>query len=372
MTGQRAIIQKDEVVLLTSQMDESNCNRKEPKMSIKNTKQLDSSNVEYIASPRAVKKDIAEKLYQVLQFCESNIIQEIDKCKKDEIRIKNEIMLLSSCDKRGERKKQPIKNLEEALREVKPPIRSIPRTTGFLHLTKKYEQTPNYVGTDKKRCHNRVKKGQMDFEYFRKVQEELLLSMRSDKRPTFYDAQELNNVVHGIGAQELNYVMESLVHRIQHGNNNRAEEAILYHEIRNLNDTIEIYTAPTRPADTPTWAWEGRLFHETRRLTRDKQYRQHKLKIVLNQLEKAHTVRRGQLNLELDLLRKNIRCMEKLLEKISLRRMKAYKCAYKLEERQNEVKSSYTEYKSSLMTYVKELARRGDIVELMQVCDRQL
>ena len=35
-----------------------------------------------IASPRQqVKKDIAEKLYQVLSFCESSIIQEIDKCK---------------------------------------------------------------------------------------------------------------------------------------------------------------------------------------------------------------------------------------------------------------------------------------------------
>ena len=35
-----------------------------------------------IGSPRQqVKKDIAEKLYQVLSFCESSIVQEIDKCK---------------------------------------------------------------------------------------------------------------------------------------------------------------------------------------------------------------------------------------------------------------------------------------------------
>ena len=35
-----------------------------------------------VASPRQqqVKKDIVEKLYQVLSFCESSIIQEIDKC----------------------------------------------------------------------------------------------------------------------------------------------------------------------------------------------------------------------------------------------------------------------------------------------------
>ncbi|GJQ94268.1 hypothetical protein Tco_0005407, partial [Tanacetum coccineum] len=59
------------------------------------------------------------------------------------------------------------------------------------------------------------------------------------------------------GAQELNYVTESLVHRIRHGNNKWADEVKLYHEIRNLNDTIEIYTEPTEPDDGPD-PWQRR------------------------------------------------------------------------------------------------------------------
>ncbi|GJS72657.1 proton pump-interactor 1-like protein [Tanacetum coccineum] len=341
-------------------------------MTMKNTKRLDSYNIKCRTSPRVVKRDIAEKLYQALRFSYSTISQELDKCKKDEIRINNEIMCFSTSEKRGEWKKQNIKHLEEALGGLKHKIRmsSIPRTgTGFLDLTntcrepsKKSGETTIYVGTDKKRCHNRLTKGRMDFDYCKQVQEELLSSMKSyNERPLFdyYGQKEPNYVVHG--ARELNHVMESLIHRIQHGNNNRAEEAKLHHEIRNLKDTIEIYTAPVPAADNRYErysCWSMRVFS-------DKQYKQ----IVLNQLAKARTVKRTQLNLELDLSRKNIRCMERVLEQISSRMMKAYKGAYKLGEQQNEVKSSYTEYKS-LMTYVKELARREDIEELMQVYDR--
>ncbi|GJU11094.1 hypothetical protein Tco_1133490 [Tanacetum coccineum] len=63
--------------------------------------------------------------------------------------------------------------------------------------------------------------------------------------------------------------------------------------------------------------------------------------------------------------------MERELEKISSLRKKAYKCAYKHGAQQNEAKSSYTEYQS-LMTHVKELARRGDTDELIKVCHMQL
>ena len=49
------------------------------------------------------------------------------------------------------------------------------------------------VGTDKKRCHNRLNKGRMDLEYSKQVQEELL-SMKS------------GNYVDD-GPQELNYVV---------------------------------------------------------------------------------------------------------------------------------------------------------------------
>nr|GEU62602.1 AP-5 complex subunit zeta-1 [Tanacetum cinerariifolium] len=168
-------------------MDELNFKGKQLKISIKNSKRLDSYNVEYRTSPRLVKREIAEKLYQALRSSYSSISQEVDKCKKDEIRINNEIMCFSTGDKRGEWKKQNIKNLEEALGGVKHQIRisSIPRA-------------------------------------------------------------------------ELNHVMESLVHRIQHRNNNRAEEAKLHHEIRNLNDTIEIYTTPTVTPPTPLdFTWNG-------------------------------------------------------------------------------------------------------------------
>ncbi|GJY28534.1 RNA-directed DNA polymerase, eukaryota, reverse transcriptase zinc-binding domain protein [Tanacetum coccineum] len=150
----------------------------------KNAEQLDVYNVAY--SPKQqVKKDIAEKLYQVLSFSESILIQEIDKCKID-------------------------------------------------------------VGTDKKRCHNRLNKGRMDLEYSKQVHAELLLP----KKPIDGGAQELNCVIG-----------ENLVHRIQHGNNKRAEEAKLYHEIKNLNDSIEIYTEPTAVNETwrRNWPWRPAL-----------------------------------------------------------------------------------------------------------------
>ncbi|GJW10519.1 hypothetical protein Tco_1576346 [Tanacetum coccineum] len=154
--------------------------------------------------------------------------------------------------------------------------------------------------------------------------------------------------------------MESLVHRVQHGNNKRADEAKLYHEIRNVNDTIiEIHTEPQEPDDDP---WE--MYYPWRRNI-DKGYKQRQLKIVLSQVEKARSIRKGQLIHKLDLLRKNIKSMERELEKISSLRKKAYKCAYKHGAQQNEAKSSYTEYQS-LMTHVKELARRGDTDELIK------
>ena len=65
--------------------------------------------------------------------------------------------------------------------------------------------------------------------------------------------------------------MESLVHRIQHGNNTRVEEAKLYHEIRNLSDTIEIYEAPTGPNE-PDRYWGYR--YRPRCTASEKQYTQ--------------------------------------------------------------------------------------------------
>ncbi|GKC99533.1 hypothetical protein Tco_1169808, partial [Tanacetum coccineum] len=150
--------------------------------------------------------------------------------------------------------------------------------------------------------------GRMDLEYSKEVQEELLISKKWDKRPID-------------GAQELNYVMESLVHRIQHGNNKWADEAKLYHEIRNVNNTIDICREPAEPTDDAPDPW-GRYVWIWRP-NHDKQHKQRKLKIVLSQLEKARTTRKGQLIHKLDLLRKNIKSMERELEKILLLRKKA-------------------------------------------------
>ncbi|GJS26573.1 retrovirus-related pol polyprotein from transposon TNT 1-94 [Tanacetum coccineum] len=63
---------------------------------------------------------------------------------KDENRINNELMWFSSCDEHMEWKRHQIKYFEKALREVEPhiPMRSIPRTSGFLHLTEKDGATP--------------------------------------------------------------------------------------------------------------------------------------------------------------------------------------------------------------------------------------
>ncbi|GJR58926.1 hypothetical protein Tco_1501088 [Tanacetum coccineum] len=88
----------DEMLMLADQMEnqrnaaiyeskpprglvESNCDVNDPEMSNKNTKQLDVYNIECTTSSRHVKKDISEKLYRVLSFSMSSIIQEIDKCK---------------------------------------------------------------------------------------------------------------------------------------------------------------------------------------------------------------------------------------------------------------------------------------------------
>ncbi|GKB83576.1 hypothetical protein Tco_0950471 [Tanacetum coccineum] len=147
-----------------------------------NEPEMSYNNVAY--SPRQqVKKDIAESLYQVLSFYESGKIQEIKKCKKDEIRINNDVMWFSSCDKLREWKKQHMQNVEKDLGEVdhELPMTSVPRTDID-------------VGTDKKRCNNRLNKGRMDLEYSKEVQEELLISKKWDKRPID-------------GAQELNYVL---------------------------------------------------------------------------------------------------------------------------------------------------------------------
>ncbi|GJT23999.1 hypothetical protein Tco_0893936 [Tanacetum coccineum] len=64
----------------TQGLVESDCEGQETEMSDKQTKQLDSNIVEYTSSPKEAKKDIAEKLYQIMSLSmDCTILQEIDR-----------------------------------------------------------------------------------------------------------------------------------------------------------------------------------------------------------------------------------------------------------------------------------------------------
>lgn len=67
---------------------------------------------------------------------------------------------------------------------------SVPRTTGFLRLTKKGPRTPVQNRSQKML----IKKGKRDIEYFQQVQEELISSKNSNGMAS-YGTQELNIMV---------------------------------------------------------------------------------------------------------------------------------------------------------------------------------
>ncbi|KAI3699831.1 hypothetical protein L2E82_44409 [Cichorium intybus] len=313
------------------------------------------------------KKEEAHKLYQLKNLSMYRIIQEIDLRK-----INYKLMWLAQGDNNLEWKTNQLMCLERALGEVKPhlPMRPIPRTTGFFHLAENDAETPVNVGTDRKRCHKRLMKERMQLGYLKQVQEELLSSMNSGRRP-IYGTQELNDMFLSTSK------MESLVHRIQHGNNNRGEETKLFHEIRNLKETIEKYTAPTEP--DPRNNWRRFDVGGSRRRLYEKQTDQHRIKILLNQIDeikrdqKERTTKVTRLKVELDLVGKSIKSMERELEKLNLKRIKAYNCAYKHGEQKeviSSVKSSYGDYLSP-MRYVKDVVvQKEDIMGLRHVFDR--
>ncbi|GJY61822.1 hypothetical protein Tco_0462479 [Tanacetum coccineum] len=107
-----------------------------------------------------------------------------DSITEDGIRINNDIVWFSSCDKRREWKKQHIKNVEKDLRETvnhELPMKSIPRPDdGFLCLTTKRDwygtqTSPIDVWYDKKRAINRLNKGWRGLGLSKHVHTELLL-----------------------------------------------------------------------------------------------------------------------------------------------------------------------------------------------------
>ncbi|KVI04243.1 hypothetical protein Ccrd_017437 [Cynara cardunculus var. scolymus] len=261
-------------------------------------------------------------------------------------------MWFSSCDMRIEWMTREIKNLGEV--EPRLPVSSVPRTrtTGFVSLNdKKDGQTP-----DRKCCQKRmIKKDRINMEYLQQVQEELMCSKKSSCR-----------------TQELNDLIESMEHRIRHVNQNRADEMKMYREIRNVKETREMYNA-SEPDPPGYWYTKERLSKQDTDWNRSMQHRIH---IRLDDIERIkrdltgrkHRVTR--LKSELERVRKSIGSLQKELEDVNSKRIKAYKRAYELGEQKRELKSSYDEYQS-LITYANRLARKGDVVGLKQVCDTQ-
>ncbi|KAI3736125.1 hypothetical protein L6452_15664 [Arctium lappa] len=316
-------------------------------------------------SPTEVKKEEVVKLIQLMSVSMICIYQEICKQKEEEHQINNKLSWCSRGDKLIESKTQAIRNLEHSLGKVKPnlPIRSIPRTSVFFHLTEKDAETPVVLGTDRKRCQNRLKKERTDLEYLEQVQEELLFLKKSGGSTL-------------AGTQEHNDVMESLVHRIQHGNNNRAEETKFFHEIRKLEETIEKYKFTATREPSLNDYWNNRVVGAGQRRANANKANELKIIILLNDIKEvkrdrmAHTARAILLKAELEHVRKNIRCMEREVEKINSKRMQVYKRAYELRE-QMEVKYCFNTYEW-VVTYVKRLVREGDVVALRRVCDNKL
>ncbi|GJY76066.1 hypothetical protein Tco_0481182 [Tanacetum coccineum] len=118
------------------------------------------------------------------------------------------------------------------------------------------------------------------------------------------------------------------VHGIQHGNNKRSEEAKSIIDMRNLNDGMRnIHRANSCFTKLRRRNSQWRPLGGTGVPALPKGYKQQQLK--------------------------NIKCMERELEEISSLRKKAYKCAYKHGDQQNEVKSSYTAHEICERTSTK-------------------
>lgn len=107
-------------------------------------------------------------------------------------------------DERIKSKMWRINNLEHfGLHKVEPslPTNTVPRTTGFLHLSGK--DAPTLIRPNQKRCQKRlIKKGKMDIEYLEKVSEEHQSSKKFSKesskkfdRKTYCGTEELNDLV---------------------------------------------------------------------------------------------------------------------------------------------------------------------------------
>ncbi|GKB11002.1 proton pump-interactor 1-like protein [Tanacetum coccineum] len=99
--------------------------------------------------------------------------------------------------------------------------------------------------------------------------------------------------------------------------------------------------------------------------------------ILLDDIEKikrdqiGRNARVTRLKAELQPVMKNISCLQRELENVNSKRLKAHERVYQLGEQKKEMKSIYDDYQS-LMTQVKELVQKGDVVALKQACDTQV
>ncbi|KVI04242.1 hypothetical protein Ccrd_017438 [Cynara cardunculus var. scolymus] len=99
--------------------------------------------------------------------------------------------------------------------------------------------------------------------------------------------------------------------------------------------------------------------------------------IRLDEIEKIERDLTGRkrrvkrLKSELEFVRKNISHLQKELQDVTSKRLKAYERAYELGEQKKELKLDYKEYQL-LRRYAKSLARKRDVVELKQACDTQV
>ncbi|GKE20573.1 proton pump-interactor 1-like protein [Tanacetum coccineum] len=142
--------------------------------------------------------------------------------------------------------------------------------------------------------------------------------------------------------------------------------------MRNLTETKENYTAP-EPKPRRYWYSYGGLKKDTD----NKRSTQRKIEILLDDIEKikrdqiGRNARVTRLKAELQPVMKNISCLQRELENVNSKRLKAHERVYQLGEQKKEMKSIYDDYQS-LMTQVKELVQKGDVVALKQACDTQV
>ncbi|CAI9299559.1 unnamed protein product [Lactuca saligna] len=269
-----------------------------------------------------MQEEEAEKQkYQLLTLARSRIKEDIAQLKADEHQINRKLMWFTQQDQYIQWKKQEINNLESYLCKVEPhlPTNSVPRTTGFLHLSEK-----DAVRADRKRYQKRlIKKGRMDVDYLHQVKEELLCLKKCSGMTSSC-------------TQEIKDLMESMAQRIQHGNKNRLEEMRIYLEMRNLKETRDIYTSPD-PDECLSNCYSiprrpSNYDVELKRAT------QHKINIRLDDIEemtmdlKGRKARVTRLKADMELVRKSICCLQKELEDVNTKRIKAFKRACELGE----------------------------------------